>query len=298
MPEAPPEPRFGATPLLTELDEPRRLALASATVQPPEPSQLRGRTLSVGLAASLAFHLSPLLLLLSWSSTPADSVAAIPIELVLEQPPPEPKPEPNPEKPPPGRLASIDMGEPAKEPQPAAAAPDHATEESTETQVAAIPPPPDLVSALPKPVSPPEPVTTVPPMPERAAPTKPVVKPVLATPHPPKPHPARPLQVPGPAATRDEYLAYITSLINRNSHLLAPMVAGRSGVAVISILVLGDGTIARIAVKRSSGHPDIDVRIEQMIAAVRRFPPLPQWIQGPSVLLDYHRIFPDRMGEH
>ena len=37
---------------------------------------------------------------------------------------------------------------------------------------------------------------------------------------------------------------------------------------------------------------------EAMVAAVRRFPPLPQWIQAPYVMLDYHRVFPDRFGEH
>ena len=70
------------------------------------------------MLVSLAVHLSPLLLLLSWASAPAEVVTPIPIELVLEQPPPppEPKPEQKAEKPPPppplGRLASADMGEP------------------------------------------------------------------------------------------------------------------------------------------------------------------------------------------
>jgi TonB family protein len=258
------------------------------------------------MLAALAVHLSPLLLLVSWASTPAEVVAPIPIELVLEQPPPpEPKPEHKAEtlQPPPplGRLASADMGEPAKEPEPPADTPDQSPAEPAETQVAAarLPPPPDLVSALPKPVSPPEPLTDVPPLPEPAPPAKPVPKPAVATAHPPKPQPARPLLVPGPDATRDEYLAYITTLINRQSHLLAPsLLGGRRGVAVISIMVLGDGTIARLAVKRSSGYPDIDARVQQMIAAVRRFPPLPQWIDAPSVRLDYHRVFPSGLGGH
>jgi TonB family protein len=301
-PDARPEPRFGAVPLQVELDAVRRLEAARAPVRPPAPSQLRGRTLPFGMLAALAVHLSPLLLLLSWTSAPAEIATPIPIELVLEQPPPppEPKPEQKAEKPPTppplGRLASVDMGEPAKELQPPASSPDQHQSEPRETQEAAVmpPPPPDLVSALPKPVSPPEPPTAAPPLPE-PPPPKPAAKPVVATPHPPKPRPARPLLVPGPEASRDEYLAYISSLINRQSHLLAPSaLGGRRGVAVISIMVLGDGTIARLAVKRSSGYPDIDARIEQMVAAVRRFPPLPQWIQAPHVMLDYHRVFPDR----
>ena len=32
---------------------------------------------------------------------------------------------------------------------------------------------------------------------------------------------------------------------------------------------------------QSSGYPDIDERVEQMVAAVGRFPPLPQWFQAP-----------------
>jgi TonB family protein len=303
-PDARPEPRLGAVPLQVELDAARRLDLARATAPPRVPSQLRGRTLPFGMLGSLAVHLSPLLLLLSWTSAPAEVAAPIPIELVLEQPPPppEPKPEQHAEKPPPppplGRLASIDMGEPVKEPQPPASSPP--ASEPSETQAAARPPPPpDLVSALPKPVSPPEPLTAAPPLPAPAPASKPVPKPVVATSHPPKSQPARPQVVPGPEATRDEYLAYITTLINGHSNLLAPAaLGGRSGVAVISIMVLGDGTIARLRVKRSSGYPDIDARVEQMVAAVRRFPPLPQWIQAPSVTLDYHRVFPDRFGEH
>jgi TonB family protein len=307
-PDGRPEPRFGAVPLQVELDEARRMEVARTPAQPSAPSQFSGRTLPFGMLGALAVHLSPLLLLLSWTTAPAEIDQPIPIELVLEQPPPpppEPKPEQKAEKPAPppplGRLASVDMGEPVKEPQPPASSPEQQPSEAAETQVAAArpPPPPDLVSALPKPVSPPEPLSTEPPLPEPAPPRKPAPKPVVATPHPPKPQPARPMVVPGPAASRDEYLAYITSLINRQSHLLAPSVlGGRRGVAVISIMVLGDGTIARLRVKHSSGYPDIDARIEQMVAAVRRFPPLPQWIQAPSVMLDYHRVFPDRFGAH
>jgi TonB family protein len=302
-----PEPRFGAMPLQVELDEARRLEAERAATQPSAPSQLRGRTLPFGMLGALVVHLSPLLLLLSWTSAPAEIVEPIAVELVLEQPPPppEPKPEAKAEKPPPppplGRFASVDMGEPVNETQPPASSLEQTPNEPAETQVAVArpPPPPDLVSALPKPTSPPEPLAAVPPLPEPVPPATPVPKPVVATPHPPKPQPARPLLVPGPDATRDEYLAYITTLINRQSHLLAPsVVGGRRGVAVISIMVLGDGTIARLAVKRSSGYPDIDARVEQMIAAVRRFPPLPQWIQAPSVMLDYHRVFPSGLGGH
>jgi outer membrane biosynthesis protein TonB len=290
-------------PLRVDWTDPPRgdpLFAAAPVSTPPVADR---RALPFGVLTSLAIHLSPLLLLIGWNVAPPQIDTPIPIQLVIEQPPPEPKPEANIGKPPPpaGRLASIDMGQPVDEPQPPASAPEQPAEEPAEQQVAAAPPPPkppppDLVSALPKPTVPSEPLAAPLPEPE---PPKPAIKRVVAAAAPPRPHPAPPPQVPGPAATRDEYLAYISALINRRRNLLAPsLIGGRRGVTVISILVLGDGTIARIAVKRGSGYPEIDARIEQMVAAVGRFPPLPQWIQGPSVQLDYHRVFPDLTAEH
>ena len=71
----------------------------------------------------------------------------------------------------------------------------------------------------------------------------------------------------------------------------------RRGEAVLSVLVLDDGTIARIAVRESSGYPDIDQRIEQMIAAVGRFPPLPQRFQVSSMDFTMRMRFPEAL-EH
>ena len=73
------------------------------------------------------------------------------------------------------------------------------------------------------------------------------------------------------------------------------MVGGRRGETVVDILVLGDGTIAMLRVGRSSGYPDIDLRVEQMISAVGRFPPLPQWYQGPSMQLEFRLRFPEAL---
>jgi len=108
------------------------------------------------------------------------------------------------------------------------------------------------------------------------------------------PHAARPEpRAPGPAATRDEYLAYLVSLTRRHLDLLpTSMVAGRSGETILAVLVLGDGTIARVAVMHGSGYPEIDARVEKMVIAVGRFPPLPQWYQGPSMELSFRLRFP------
>jgi TonB family protein len=109
---------------------------------------------------------------------------------------------------------------------------------------------------------------------------------------------ARRAKYPGPAATRDEYLAYVHSLIRQHYNMLPlAMVGGRRGEAQIEFVVLDDGTIAMIRVRHSSGWQDIDARIEMMIAAVRHVPPLPQWFQGPSMGLVLNLPFPDALRE-
>ena len=75
------------------------------------------------------------------------------------------------------------------------------------------------------------------------------------------------------------------------------MVGGRRGEAQIEFVVLDDGTIATIKVRQSSGWQDIDARVELMIAAVRRVPPLPQWFQGSGMALILHLPFPDALQE-
>jgi TonB family protein len=296
---APAEPRLKTGPLLVGFDEPEGLEPDPAPVAPTQSAPPRRRTLPFGLAGSIAVHLLPLLVLVNWSGGPAEDAAPIPVQLVLEEPPPAPRPPPAPKPPPPkpaGPLASVDIGEPAGKPDTTEPLTPQAAEPQ-EPQVAVAAPPP-------KPLSPPEPASPHKPAPapepaakpheQKPAPaTPPPVKPAVAAPPSSDPHPAPHAgRIPGPAATQDEYLAYIDELISRyNSFVPASLLAGRKGVAIISIVVLGDGTIARIAVKQSSGYPDIDQRAEQMVAAAHRFPPLPQWFQGTSMVLNYHLIF-------
>jgi TonB family protein len=101
---------------------------------------------------------------------------------------------------------------------------------------------------------------------------------------------------PGPAATRDEYLAYLAYLARQHIGMLTPsLIAGRRRETIINVLVLDDGTVAMLSVGLSSGYPEIDERIEQMIRAVGRFPPLPQWFQGPSMRLEFRLQFPEAL---
>lgn len=279
------EPLLALAPVAAEAGRSERLDPARATAPPEESSPPSRQWMPLGLCASFALHLLPVLVLLNWNSAPAEVTMPIPVQLVLEAPPPPPPPAPAPEKKPPlGPIASRDMGEPAGEPdRPAAASPSPPADQPGDTQTAAIAPPPQ-----PAPL-PPEPK----PLPR----VTPPMRKAVAMRAPPNPYPApRETRVPGPAATRDEYLAYCEALIRRHYGMLpASFVGGRRGATRLSILVLDDGTIARIAVAQSSGYPDIDERIEQMVAAVHRFPPLPQWDQSPSAKLIYIHVFP---GEH
>jgi TonB family protein len=105
-------------------------------------------------------------------------------------------------------------------------------------------------------------------------------------------------QVLGEAATRDNYLALLKALTQRHMNLLPPsVIGGRRGDTYLSVLVLSDGTIARIAILRSSGYPDIDERVGQMVAAVGRFPPIPARFGDSSLELTMHLRFPEAIAE-
>ena len=303
---------FRSPALLVEFEEPERLDPDRATGLPEAPPspETRRATSPLGLAGSIGVHLLPLLVLLTWHGTPPDAAVPIPVQLVvLEEPKPPPPQPPPPEakeaKPPsPGRLASVDIGEPAAKADQPADSPEPAAEPPKETTLAAaLPrakpmPPPELVSALPKPAPVPEPdiklADPATPQPEKP----PVSQAVAARPMPnlrPPPHSG---QVPGPAASRDEYLAYCMSLVRRHYGLLPPsFLAGRRGITVLKIMVLSNGTIAGVETALHSGYRDIDSRVEQMIAAVHRFPPLPQWIQRSSITMTYELAFPEGLLE-
>jgi protein TonB len=293
------------------LDPPERLA----------PVEDRERVRWLGPIGSILLHLLPLLWLLEWPMTAPPEIAPIAVQLVIEPPPPEAplKPVPPPPQfkpPPPGRIASQDMGDTeAKEASrragdaPAAkdVPPPEVRPSETPQQTAEVVPPPPPEEPQPPPETPEQTAAIIPPPPpEKPEPPKPKPK--------PNPNPttqqalrwteerehsaAHRAKYPGPAATRDEYLAYVHSLIRQHYNLLPlSMIGDRRGEARIEFVVLDDGTIAMIKVRQSSGWQDIDARVELMIAAVRRVPPLPQWFQGPSMALILNLPFPDALRE-
>ena len=297
---------------------PRLVSLDPLRLDPPErlaPVADRERARWLGSIGSLVLHLLPLLLLIEWPFTAPPEAVPIAVQLVLEPPPPEQvlKPVPAPpafKPPPPGRIASEDLGDteakkPSREPKNPPAAkdvppPEVRPNDPSPQAAEDVPPPPEKTE--PPPEAPQQTAAIVPP--EKPPPPKPQPKPAQTT----RPLPrggeepahtdARPAKYPGPAATRDEYLAYVHSLIRRHYNLLPlAMVGSRHGEAQIEFVVLDDGTIAMIRVHHSSGWPDIDERVEQMILAVHHVPPLPQWFQGPSMALILNLPFPDALRE-
>lgn len=316
-----PEPTFADAPFFVEFGEPARLdpkRIGLTWELPPPRSGLRLRS-SLG---ALLVHLLPFLLLITWPTATNEGPSVIPVQLVIVQPPPPaPVEPPQPQLKPPehGRLASDDMGD--VKPSNAGQAPTPAPPAPGEKQ----PTPSDAHTAKPPPPQPPpKPAQGEKPARPSAAQTAALapVPPPQPTPKPAPPKEQAPVQLPkpsgvtapkstepphedshtarfaGPAATRDEYLAYLVTLTRQHLNLLPLSVVGtRRGETVISVVVQDNGTIAHIGISRSSGYPDIDQRIVQMVAAVQKFPPVPQWFQGNSMELELRLRFPEALAK-
>ena len=261
-----------------------------------------------GPVGSLVLHLLPLLLLIHWPVSPPAETEPIPVQLVFEPPPKAvpapPQPQPKPTPPPRGRLASEDLGEPeAKEvDKPKGDPPVAEKPAKDETPLAETKPPekPQQIAAVaPPPLPPAKPDAPKPdPIPKPAPKPTPAARQVPRRVEEPGNLAPRRGKFPGPAATRDEYLAYMHSLIRQHYNLLSQAVLGeRRGMTVIEFVVLDDGKIALLKIRRSSGYPDIDSRVAEMVAAVGHFPPLPQWFQGLAMPFEFGFPFPEALRE-
>jgi hypothetical protein len=296
---------------------------------PPEgpavpPLQRAARVAPFGIIGSMAVHLLPFALLLGWSGKPPETPPPIPVTLVLEKAPPAPAEKATPAP----RRASENVGakvaksgrsdeKPSPTPAPAetktaAIAPPHppappAPPEAQQTPVSPNPAAPSKAEAAAIPPPPEKPA-----VPMRRTAMRQVPKPEWPVP-PPRPaerarvpHRIEPAarelphagDVPGPAAVRDAYLAQLRVLTLRYLSRVPPgFIAGRHGNMALAIRVLGDGTIARIAVASGSGYPDIDSRFEQIIGSMARFPPLPPSYPGDAADLTLRLRFPDALEE-
>jgi TonB family protein len=273
---------------------------------------------------------------------PDDQEQAIPIQLVLNQPPeqaapPKPPPPPPPppkaaEKskqtppppPPPGRLASDELGDvdatgkaPVPDPGPAAGKPQPKAGEAPPPPADAPPIPNPSEAAVPKPAPDPTKSTApkqadLPDAPQELAAAGDLAPP----PPPPKPEPptdtlaAKPVPrpaklklvpqpggarkptpdleaedhgeghkgtIPGPDASRDEYLAYLKQLVLEHRDMLsAAVTGGRHGELDLDIRINARGSILQIFVRHSSGYPDLDERAKEMTYAAGQLPPVPE----------------------
>jgi periplasmic protein TonB len=279
------EPIFLAGPLATGLEEFAQLDPGRNAPEPDDPlPKPRQRAAALGLCGSLGLHLLPLLVLIHWSSAPAEIADAIPMQLVLEEPPSGPSQEEA--KPPPS--APVFETRAISEKSSAAGA----------TYAPAAPPaarPQQSLAASTPPPLPPAPPPEPPPRKPAAVTLTPAAPPTSPTPSPAAP--ANPeAQMPGPDPTQSDYFSRLAALTRDHLDLLPlSFLGGRRGRTILSIHVQGDGTIGHIAVKRSSGYPDIDTRIEEIVTAVGRFPPLPERFQKPNIELDFNLIFPDAL---
>lgn len=286
------EPLLATSLLLVEFDEPARLDPERSGLiweVPPLVAEwaMRWRAPLV----SLAFHLLPVAMIMLSPLLVVEPSPPIPVQLVFEPPPPPPPPpppatKPQPQPPPPkmevGRLASVDMGaiketdtlgRTADPVQPPAAGEQQPTPSEADTTATPTP------SPKPTPPRKEQKLAFQLQMPSGAN-----VPRRDATPR----EAPRSAKYPGPAATQDEYLAYVNAVIEQHLGTLPLLVTlARNGKLVLAIHVLDNGAIENVRLLQSSGNPEADMKIADTISSIHKFPPIPQWFQGSAVWLDF-----------
>jgi periplasmic protein TonB len=245
------------------------------------------------LTLSIAGHAICLSLLVAFMSHQAppipEPIAKGGIEVLFQSPPPPETPPPPAETPPPEPQAEVvpppepqaEVVPPPQEPPPVATEP---TPPAPEAPVAAIepaPPPPLRKPAAKKPPKPPvqhvQPVQ--PPMPASPSPTppSPSAPPQTASAATPAPAP-----VPAPEASAG-YRALLSAWLE--SHKRYPDPArqrGEEGNAVLRFEVDRSGHVIYYAITRSSGYPDLDASVEEMMRGAT-LPPFPAGMPQPRM---------------
>ena len=291
------EPSIALLPFFIGFDDPEpldpeRIGLTWELVE-KRSSRMQSRSPLI----ALLMHVALLLLIVGWASTTNDDAPLIPVKLVIEQAPPEPEPQP--------------VEQPPMPPQP-----EHAEAQSQPEPVPSPPAPtPPIHPKAQRPPAKPAPAQSAPtpPTPTRPAHPKAQIQQEQLPPPNPMPisHPAAPPptalrpseaplpQFPSAGTSRDGYLAYLVTLTGQHMNLLPRSVVGtRRGETVVRVAVRRDGVIDRLSIARPSGYPDIDERVEQMVAAVGKFPPVPDAFAGSPVELDLDFFFPEALQGH
>ena len=261
-------------------------------------------TMAIGLSVAINLLLIAAIIL-TLPPLPVVVPEPIPVHVVppdaLKKTPPIPPPaKPKPQqaaqqkkqtpKPPPGRLASEDLGDP-KAPESAkqmsltkAAGPANPEEGSEQpatkgdaSAVEAPKPSPEKTVGATKP----KPIKEAKPAEKKGGSH---VQALMAQPHNGEHH----AKYPGPDATKDAYLAYINELVKgcQTPEILSQLArVGR--LPLLSIAVRHNGVILWVNVIRSSGSTDFDEHYKTIFDCVGRFPPLPDYIPGATVTLTY-----------
>jgi TonB family protein len=306
------EPAMADAALLVEFEE-FALLDPEAGDEPEEPLPPAPRRASAAsLAASFGVHLLTLFLLIGWHSAPAEIAGAIPVQLVIKEASAAPK------EMPPGQSVAVSADQ-APQAASSAVTPAEPPPARPQTQVASIKPPakPRPPTPRPRPSAAPSqpapPARAAKPAPAPPAKTAAAEQPTVQTAPAPVPRqPTAAAGAPSSASTaarfegtasgvaigEGDYFSRLEQLTRPYLYMLSPsFLAGRRGRTMLTVVVGDDGTIGRIGVKLSSGYPDIDARIEQMVQAVGRFPPLPQQLRRPSADLDFNLVFPDVLAQ-
>ncbi len=100
---------------------------------------------------------------------------------------------------------------------------------------------------------------------------------------------------PGPDATRDEYLAYVKTVVleHADGYLSTGITGARHGLFELDVRVNPSGHIVGVFVLHSSGYPDIDKHAVDLLYSVSPLPPPPKYFQGQDVLgLTWTGVFP------
>jgi TonB family protein len=85
-----------------------------------------------------------------------------------------------------------------------------------------------------------------------------------------------------PLLDQTAYEEYLIYLIRHIGLLPLEVVGNRYGETRIGVFIRDDGAIMRVVILQSSGYSDLDLRVQKMVAAVERLPPLAQHMQRPG----------------
>ena len=242
--------------------------------------------IKLSFALSLAGHavcLTLLVLFLSANPPPLqEPIAKGGIEVVFEQPPPPPEPQPEAVPPPPEPPVVAAEPPPPEPPPPEPPPPPEVPpppQPEAPVAVSEPPPPPPpvpqkhVVKKVPKPVlrhqEVPQPTQAYLPLPQLPAAPAPSAPPQTAMAPTPVPAP-----VPSPEASAG-YRALLSAWLE--SHKRYPDAArqrGEEGRAVLRFSVDRGGRVLDFAVTSSSGYPDLDQSVEEMMRGAS-LPPFP-----------------------